>query len=198
MDKSTLCWFVHRVDGNLYWHSSITLHWNVQFHFWFLAWVCKYEWRAASMSEERRDHQLKASEGIGRCGRRNRALGDQSEGAAEPSWMPFIHSCRREVKKCQWFVDDVWSLQKMQELTANLEGTEREHGRTLIKLEEERKLKRDHLKAAQVRQANLRARSSWVKEQLRSQVYSAEPIEHGASRSYLSCHSLTRRDNPSL
>lgn len=72
----------------------------------------------------------------------------------------FIRSCRREVKKCQWFVDDVWSLQKMQELTANLERTEREHGRTLIKLEEERKLKRDHLKAAQVRQANLRARSS--------------------------------------
>lgn len=108
------------------------------------------------MSEELRDHQPKASEGIGRYGRCNYQLGDQSEGGTEPSRMPFTHSCRREVKTCQWSVDDVWPLQKMQELTENLERTRREHGRTLIKLEEERKLKRDHLKAAQVRQANLR------------------------------------------
>lgn len=108
------------------------------------------------MSEALGDHQLEASKGIRRCGRRSYELGNQSEGAAEPSRMPFIQSGRREVKKCQWFV----SLQKMQELTANLERTERERGRTLIKLEGERRLKRDHLKAAQVRQANLRARSS--------------------------------------
>lgn len=44
----------------------------------------------------------------------------------------------------------------MQELTEKLERTQRERGRTLIKLEEERRLKRDHLKAAQVRQANVR------------------------------------------
>lgn len=150
------------------------------------------------MSEELRDHKLEASERIRRRGRRNRSPGEQSAGAAEPSRTPFPQSCRPEVKKSQSFVDDVWSLQKMHQLTGKLERTQREHGRTLIKLQEERKLKRDHLKAAQVRQANLRARSSRVKEQLRSQVCSAEPIEHGASRSYLSCHSLIRRDNPSL
>lgn len=150
------------------------------------------------MPEELGGHQHKASDGIRRRGRRNHSLGEQSEGGAEPSRAPFFQCSRREVKKSQWLVGDVWSLQKMQELTEKLERTQREHGRTLIKLEEERKLKRDHLKAAQVRQANLRARSSRVKEQLRSQVYSAEPIEHGASRSYLSCHSLIGRDNPSL
>ncbi|XP_075877654.1 coiled-coil domain-containing protein 178 isoform X2 [Nelusetta ayraudi] len=72
-----------------------------------------------------------------------------------------LHQCQRRVEiinlKLQRESEDVAAatahletkVKKMQELTANLERTEREHGRTLIKLEEERKLKRDHLKAAQ-------------------------------------------------
>lgn len=53
-------------------------------------------------------------------------------------------------------MNHLWCVQKVKKLTETLERAQREHGRTLISLEKEKKLKRDHLKAAQVRKANLR------------------------------------------
>lgn len=116
----------------------------------------KHERRAGSASEDLAGRQPEAPEGAGRRGGGGHQLGGQSEGAAESPVIWSWQARGQEVKRCQPSADAVCSLQDMRELTEKLERTRREHGGTLIKLEEERKLKGDHLRAAQVRQAKLR------------------------------------------
>lgn len=72
----------------------------------------------------------------------------------------------------------------------DLKKIEQDHQRTSVHLEKEKELRCERLKAAQVKKGKKTVSSSGVKEQLWSRVYSAELIDHEASRRNLSCHSF--------
>lgn len=88
------------------------------------------------------------------------------------------------------FVTNCCFGQKIKQLIEDIKKIEQDHQRASVHLEKEKKLRCERLKAAQVKKRKKTVSSSGVKEQLWSRLYSAELIDHEASRRNLSCHSF--------